>query len=98
MKNLAARAVLGDNNISTKEDKKATICKCKSCRLESSALTVDTACGISGLTGFVVFLERKSLFLEFCYIYKGPVLAIMLRAPLLSFWFSRERGVHCTCY
>ena len=25
----------------------------------------------------------------------GPVLAIMLCAPLLLFWFSRERGVHC---
>ena len=22
-------------------------------------------------------------------------MAIMLRAPLLLFWFSRERGVHC---
>ena len=28
-------------------------------------------------------------------IVKGPVLAIMLRAPLLLFWFSQERGVYC---
>ena len=26
---------------------------------------------------------------------KGPVLAIMLWAPLLLFWFSRERGDYC---
>ena len=26
---------------------------------------------------------------------KGPVLAIMLRAPLFLFWFSQERGVYC---
>ena len=28
-------------------------------------------------------------------LFKGPVLAIMLRAPLLLFCFSRKRGVHC---
>ena len=27
--------------------------------------------------------------------FKGPVLAIMLCVPLLLFWFSQERGVHC---
>ena len=28
-------------------------------------------------------------------VFKVPVLAIMFRAPLLVFWFSRERGVYC---
>ena len=26
---------------------------------------------------------------------KGPVLTIMLCAPLLLSWFSRERGIYC---
>ena len=30
-----------------------------------------------------------------CTSFKGPVLPIMLHAPLLLFWFSQERGVYC---
>ena len=29
------------------------------------------------------------------HVFKGPVLAIMLRAPLVLFWFSLKRRVYC---
>ena len=45
--------------------------------------------------GRVILAGKIFLCVFFSLYIKGPVLAIMLCAPLLLFWFSRERGVHC---